>query len=382
MNSAAPIELSRTDARRLALRAQALTANHPENLMEALETLRVIQLNPTAPIAPSADLVLWSRLGSDYDPGELTEKVATQQSLEFEGFLRPAVDLTLFRADMAAWPGTDPKDAWHQSGARWVEANSSARDDVLEALRADGPLPTSEVPDTCQVPWRSTGWTNHRNRAVLLQLLVRRGDIAVAGWDGPDKLWDLASRVYSSQTWPDVQEARAERARRRLRSLGIERRTPARSATLGMDQPEAADESSALPAVVEGVRGRWVIAPQMLEEAFAPRAALLSPFDRLLADRKRVTDLFGFEYVLEMFKPAAKRRWGYYALPVLVGDRLVGKLDATADHPAGLLRIHALHEDEQLSAKDRDAVEAEIEDLARWLGLLVHWDELTGMRVQ
>ncbi|HEY0952929.1 DNA glycosylase AlkZ-like family protein, partial [Nocardioides sp.] len=128
------------------------------------------------------------------------------------------------------------------------------------------------------------------------------------------------------------------------------------------------------PAVVEGVKGEWRVDPAYLDAApFAGRAALLSPFDRLVADRKRLAELFEYEYLLEMYKPAAKRRWGYYALPVLYADRLVGKLDATADRAAGVLRVAALHEDEPFTAPMRTAVDAEIADLARWLGLEVEW---------
>ncbi|MGN6575392.1 MAG: DNA glycosylase AlkZ-like family protein, partial [Nocardioides sp.] len=84
-------------------------------------------------------------------------------------------------------------------------------------------------------------------------------------------------------------------------------------------------------------------------------------------DRDRALALFGFEYVLEMYKPAAQRRWGYYALPILYGDRLVGKLDATTERDAGVLRVDALHEDEPFTKAMRAAVEREIDDLARWL---------------
>ena len=95
---------------------------------------------------------------------------------------------------------------------------------------------------------------------------------------------------------------------------------------------------------MDGVRGEWRVDPSLLDLPFEGRAALLSPMDRLLHDRKRMTEIFEFDYVLEMFKPVAARRWGYYALPVLVGDRLVGKLDATAGRE--VLQVHALHLDD------------------------------------
>jgi uncharacterized protein YcaQ len=123
------------------------------------------------------------------------------------------------------------------------------------------------------------------------------------------------------------------------------------------------------PAVVDGVKGTWRVDPALLGQPFSGRAALLSPFDRLIHDRKRTIELFEFDYQLEMYKPAAKRRWGYFALPILYGDRLAGKLDATADRKAGVLRVTAIHEDEPFSTDMKAAVDHEIKDLAHWLGL-------------
>jgi uncharacterized protein YcaQ len=122
---------------------------------------------------------------------------------------------------------------------------------------------------------------------------------------------------------------------------------------------------------VEGVAGTWRVDPEALERPFTGRTALLSPFDRLIHDRARTTELFGFEYVLEMYKPAAKRRWGYFALPILHRDRLVGKLDAAADRKAGVLRVHAIHQDARFTRPMTTAVVAEIDSLAAWLGLTV-----------
>lgn len=123
------------------------------------------------------------------------------------------------------------------------------------------------------------------------------------------------------------------------------------------------------PAVVEGVKGEWRVDPTYLVGDFEGRTALLSPFDRLVHDRVRAEQLFDFEYTLEMYKPASKRRWGYFALPILHGDRLVGKLDAVADRKASALRVNAIHEDVRFSRALTRAVQAEVEDLAAWLGL-------------
>ena len=123
------------------------------------------------------------------------------------------------------------------------------------------------------------------------------------------------------------------------------------------------------PAVVEGVKGEWRVDPAALGADFEGRTALLSPFDRLIYDRRRAEELFEFEYTLEMYKPAAKRRWGYYALPVLHDDLLVGKVDATADRKASVLRVHAIHEDVTFTRAMAKAVRAELDDLASWLGL-------------
>jgi len=358
-------ELSRADARRLALRAQLLTADRPTDVHEVVHDLSLLLTNPTATVAPSADLVLWSRIGSAYDPRELADALDEQTILEFRGTLRVAQDLALFRAEMEVWPGTGGRvKDWQRANRRWVEDNEGCRQDILELLRSDGPLPIGELPDTCVRPWKSTGWNNNRNVAMLLHLMVQMGDVAPAGGTGRDRLWDLAERVYPPGPPVPLEEAYRIRDERRLAALGLARPRGPEQPVEPIDVGEVGE-----PAVVEGVRGQWRVDPALLDAPFEGRAALLSPFDLLLHDRKRMVEIFEFDYILEMFKPVAARRWGYYALPVLVGDRLVGKLDATADVKAGVLRVHAVHEDEPWSPDAREAVDREIEDLARWLEL-------------
>jgi uncharacterized protein YcaQ len=111
--------------------------------------------------------------------------------------------------------------------------------------------------------------------------------------------------------------------------------------------------------------------PDAVGRPFTGRTALLSPFDRLIHDRVRAEDLLDFEYLLEMYKPSPKRRWGYFALPILHDDRLVGKLDAAADRKRGVLEVAAIHEDVAFTPAMRDAVRAEIEQLAGWIGVTV-----------
>jgi uncharacterized protein len=359
-------ELSRTDARRIAVRAQLLDSSRPADLLDAVRRLTLLQIDPVAAVAPSAHLVAWSRLGSSYTPADLDAALENRALLELQAMIRPAEDLALYRADMARWDQAHQGElpGWRASVRDWVRANDTCRRDILDRLGSSGPLPSRELPDSCQVPWKSTGWTNNRNVTRLLDFMVLRGEVAVAGRRGGDRLWDLAERVYPDDPVVPADEAARIRDERRLRALGIAR-------ARGPECPvEPADTGQAgEPAVVEGVKGTWRVDPAQLGRPFSGRAVLLSPFDRLIHDRKRTIELFGFDYQLEMYKPVASRRWGYYALPILYGDGLVGKLDATADRQAGVLTVNAIHQDVPFTKTMTAAIGREIQDLAHWLEL-------------
>jgi uncharacterized protein len=360
--------LSRQDARRVAIRAQLLTGERPSDLVETVRRLTHLQLDPVSAVAPAADLVLWTRLGPGYHPDDLKAVLEDRRLIELQAFLRPAEHVALYRAEMAAWPrGTRPPRDWQVYLADWVTANDRCRRDILGRLRASGPLQSRDLPDTCDKPWESTGWTNNKNVTKLLDFMTQRGEVAVAGRKGRERLWDLAERVYPDHPVVPLEEAERERGRLRLAALGIARVTgpefPVEPAVVG----EAGE-----PATVDGVRGEWRVDPAYLDGAFEGRAALLSPFDRLAHNRVRAEEIFGFEYQLEMYKPAASRRWGYYALPILYGDRLVGKLDATADRKTGVLTVNAIHQDVPFTAEASEAIDAEIAGLASWLKLDLH----------
>ncbi|NIK58618.1 DNA glycosylase AlkZ-like family protein [Kribbella shirazensis] len=356
--------LSKRDARRLAVRAQLLTSERPADLYDVVRGLNVLQLDQTAYVAPNADLVMWSRLGSSYDPSELADALASQQLFDLRGFLRSPETIALFRAEMAAWPGDGELLDWQEYRRDWVRANEGCREDILERLRQDGPLVMRELPDTCVRPWKSSGWTNNRNVSQMLEFMVQRGEVAIAGREGRDRLFDLASRVYPDDPVVPLADALRIRDEQRLRSMGILRAKGPACPGEPLDAGAAGER-----ALVEGVRGEWRVDPELLGQPFTGRTAIISPLDRLVYDRKRLTEIFEFDYQLEMYKPVTKRRWGYFALPILHNDRLVGKLDAMADRKAGILRVDALHEDEPFSKTLTAAVHREIRDLARWLRL-------------
>ena len=351
--------LTKAQARRIAVRAQLLDAPRPTELLTVVQRLTLLQIDPTAAIAPSADLVAWSRLGSAYRPAHLQQALEQDRTLfEHNALVRPMSDLGLYLAGAADWPSYD-------STRDWLRDNDRFRRDILDLLGSSGPMSSRDIPDTCVVPWASTGWTNNRNVTQMLEFLMMRGEVAIAGRVGRERLWDLAERVYPADVVvPSVDEAGRVKNERRLASLGIARQKASAMPIEPIDVGEAGE-----PAVVEGTKGEWRVDPAALGEDFEGRTALLSPFDRLVHDRVRAQELFDFEYTLEMYKPAAKRRWGYFALPILHDDRLVGKVDATADRKASVLRVHAIHEDVRFTRTMTKAVQAELEDLASWLGL-------------
>ena len=359
-------ELTRRQARRIAVRAQLLDVPPPGDLLDTIRHLTLLQVEPTAAVAPSAHVVGWSRLGASYRQSDLDDLLCDGALVELQSMVRPAEDLALYRAEMAAWPGVGELKDWQVSLADWVEANDDTRRDILAKLYDEGPCATSDLPDTTLVPWQSSGWNNDRNVRRLLDMMVQRGEVAVAATDGRGKLWDLAERIYPDVEPVPLTEALRMRGERRLRSLGLARGRAAVAPAEPNDVGDVGEE-----AVVEGVKGTWRVDPGYLDDSFEGRAALLSPLDRLVFDRKRMEELFQFDYQLEMYKPKENRRFGYWALPVLYGDALVGKVDAVADRDAGVLRVTRVHEDGRWTRAMRSAVDEEIDLLALWLGVAV-----------
>ncbi len=286
------------------MRAQLLGLPRPATLLDVVRHLTLLQMDQTSALAPSADLVAWSRLGSSYAPAELAGALDDGTLLELQGMIRPREDLALYRAEMAGWATRSGLSEWEEDIREWVWANDECRRDILERLEDDGPLPASAFPDRCEVPWKSSGWNDDRNVTMLLELMVKRGEVAVAGRRGRERLWDLAERVYPDEIVPEDKAAHI-RNERRLGALGIARAKGPECAVEPSDTGPVGE-----PAVVEGVRGTWRVDPTQLGEPFTGRAALLSPFDRLVYDRKRMLEIFEFDYGLEMYKPVGEATLG------------------------------------------------------------------------
>ena len=355
-----PRTLSRVEARRIAVRAQMLDAPRPDDLVEVVTRLTHLPLNVTDIVVPSAEHIAFSRLGPGFARGGVREAVEVDLTL-FEHLdqptpvdpvaimIRPVADLPLLRAAMDAWPDTHPRTA------AWLGVNGAFVEDVLDALRSDGPLPQSQIRDTAVVPYTSSGWNTSRNVAMLLEALQEQGVVVVVERLGAERVWDLAERVLPEVDAVPLPEARRALDERRLAALGIAR-------------PKLVGDAG-VPVRVEGVRGERRIQQGASADGFEGRVAVLSPLDRLIADKPRMRELWDFEYALEQYTSAAKRRWGAFALPILHGADLVGKVDARTDRDAGVLAVNALHWDVAPDARLRDAVADELAALAGFIGV-------------
>ncbi|HVL62330.1 MAG TPA: crosslink repair DNA glycosylase YcaQ family protein, partial [Microbacterium sp.] len=338
-----------------------LDAERPGDVVEVAEQLGYIKIDPTATFAPCEHTVLWSRIGWSYEPGQLRKVVEDDRLLfEFDGTFRPMSLLPLMLPAMRRWPQ-------RESSRRWLEANAGFRADVLArltcavsgmSLASSGPSARSRAPD---------GWSGSNQVPHMLDFLLRQGEVAVTRREGRHRVWDLAERVYP-QDLPEYadDEAAALLAARRLQSAGL---------TKPHWYWSGVAKDTGEPAVVEGSTTKYRVDPEALagldEQDSGGRVAFLNPYDSLLFDRKRLEEVFEFTYVLEQFKPKAQRRYGFFAHPILMGDRFVGMLDAEVDREREVLKINALHEFLPFEPEESDMVRAEIAELAEWLGVSV-----------
>jgi uncharacterized protein len=349
--------LTRDQARRIAVRAQLLDADRPGDVVQVAEELGAIKIDPTATIAPAEHTILWSRIGATYDPIQLSKAVERDRLLfEFDGAFRPITLLPLLLPAMRRWPQ-------RPSYAAWLAANDRFRTDVLARLRAEGPLFATDIPDTAEVARPSDGWFGSNQTLRMLDFLQRQGEVAVVGREGRQRRWDLAERVYP-QNLPEYEYDEAERmlGERRLQAAGIAKQK----------SPWTPVGDAGEPAVIEGSPRRYRVTPEAiaaLDHDEGGRVAFISPYDGILFDRPRLREIFEFDYVLEQFKPKPLRRYGFFAHPILIGDRFVGLLDAEVNREREVLVVNAVHELLPFDREEDEMVRAEIAGLGEWLGV-------------
>ncbi len=362
-----PVVLSLPQARRLAVIGAMLAAPKPTSVLEVVEGLLGLQMDPVSPVARAEQLVVWSRLGP-YDVGELERlRFETRELFEYWAFIVPRSDYAIHRESMRRYPRGEHTRAVYTR--EWLAANKPFERYVLRELRRRGPLRSRDLEDRAVVPWRSGGWNDGKNLTMMLERLWFGGRIATVGRDGQERVWDVADRVYPVHERLPQREVARRVLDRKLRLSGVARvdsfnrtfdgRPPGWERALRA----LVREGRAVPATIDGLSGEWYAHADLLDLRFRARTTLLAPFDKLIADRQRTLELFGFDYRLEMYVPAAKRRWGYYVLPVLHGDRLVGRIDPLLDRKEGVLRIRSVHwEDGPVP------IEEPVRSLARWVG--------------
>lgn len=352
--------LTRDEARRIAVRAQLLDADRPGDVVEVAEQIGTIKIDPTATIAPAEQSILWSRIGWSFEQPQLTKAVETDRLLfEFDGGFHPSSLLPVLVPRMRQRKLRD-------ATVQWMQANDAFRRDVLARLRAEGPLLAADIPDTSAVAAKSEGgWYGTNAVPRMLEILMLIGEVAIVGRVGRSRRWDIAERVYPSDL-PDIsyEDAGRRLEERRLQAVGIARR---RSPWTPVGEAGEAAE-------VEGSAWKWRVDPEALAAMDTDpggRVAILNPYDGMLYDRPRLQELFDFTYVLEQFKPKAQRRYGYFAHPVLVGDRFIGLLDAELDKKRETLVVNGLHELVPFDEEETEMVHAEIRELGEWLGVPV-----------
>lgn len=369
------------EARRIALAAQgfgtaraaAVNAGH---LRRTIDRLSLHQIDSVNILARAHYLPAFSRLGP-YDR-TLLDRAAWGRPSErrlfqywaHEASLLPLELHPLFRWRMAR---ADRGEAGYGSMRLFATEKRAEAMAVLARIRDDGPLAASDLEAS------RSGWWAWSDAKRALEWLFYAGHVTTRTRRGGfERVYDLTERVIPPTilVLPTPDEPAAHRAliERAARALGVATARELRDYhRLGPEDARVAiaslaEEGVLIPVVVPDWPAAW-----LHRDARRPRRiaahALLAPFDPLIWHRDRAERLFGFHYRIEIYVPAAKRRHGYYVLPFLYGDRLVARVDLKADRPTGRLLVHATHLEPHAPADTREALGAELADMARWLAL-------------
>lgn len=362
-------KLSLDAARRIAVRATRLDSPRPAGILDVVRETGALQLDPTNAVARSELLVLWSRLGR-YPVGDLDRLLWEERALfTWRAFLYAVEDWPLVLAAGSLYPRDERI-------ASWLRDNAAFERYVLATLKRRGATPQSELEDRSVRQWESTGWTHGKNVSQLLEFLWTQGKVLVAARRGQERVWDLAERVVPPAPPLSREDAALVHLERRFRQLGPMRPGGYKKVPVlwGLPLEDAfarlLRDGTLVECELDGVRGTWYVHRDLVESPrpFRGRTTLLSPFDPLVYDRTRTLELWSFRYKLEIYVPAAKREFGYYVLPILHRDRLVGRIDPLFDRKAGVLRVREVYAEEDAPEDAGAPIAKAIRELGSWLG--------------
>lgn len=389
--------ISLQTARHLFIQRQHLNDLNPANdaagILDVVRDLGCVQLDPISAVARSHQLVVRSRVGH-YDLAALDHLLWTERSLfEYWAHVASIVlteDYPIHHLLMRTYLRGQPQTAWRQRTQQWLKANQRLQRHILQELKRHGPLLARVFDNPGQVGagWYSSGWTSGRDVSQMLDYLWTTGKIMVAGRSGIQKLWDLSERCLPDWTPREKlseKEVVRRAAQKALRALGVATPQHINQHFTRKRYPHLNERLHELTAAglierlhVGDEKGEWVIhtadvplLDRIEANDFAfERTTLLSPFDNLICDRARTAKLFNFDFTIEIYVPAHKRQYGYYVLPILHGDRMIGRIDPKMNREHGRLHIHAVHAEKD-APRDRAtarAVRRAIEELAAFLG--------------
>jgi uncharacterized protein YcaQ len=377
--------LTLSEARRIALSSQGFDRPRPNgkvnanHIRGAIGRLGLVQIDYVNVLTPAHYQVLFSRLGS-YEKSIFNELVYRRREFTEQWAHERSI------LPMESWPLLRHRMESHRvrpwGFEKFLEQQSSYVAQVLEEIRARGPLSAEDLPEPDGMPRRMSdkwGWGMNLKNQVL-EAHFGFGRLAVAErLPNFTRVYDLAERVIPTEHHGrkvEREEAQRELLRLAARSHGVSTagdladyyRMPIRAARQRI--AELVEAGELREAKVEGWREPAYLHPAARSTQRIEAAALLSPFDPLVWYRPRAARLFGFDYRVEIFTPQEKRRWGYYVLPFLLGERLIARVDLKADRAARrLLTLAAYIETEADSGEVADALSAELWALAAWLGL-------------
>lgn len=391
--------ISQTTARRLAVVKQHLALERrpatSQGILDTVRDLGCLQLDPISVVARSHTLVVFSRVGP-YDASHLSKLIYHERKL-FEYWAHAASivlteDYPIHHLRMRMYAKTD--DPWHRRIAEWIEANKTLHKYILREIKRNGPISSRVLAEGGEAPksWVSSGWTNDRNTSRMLDFLWMQGKIMVARRQGLNKFWDLSERVLPEWT---PREKLSERemvtraAQKSLRALGVATEKQIASHYISGRYPNLKERLNELLAkgIIERLEIRdekggtwhkdWYVHSEdlpLIEKLergeFQGRTVLLSPFDNLVRDRARNMQFWDFDYKIEIYTPQVKRKFGYYVLPILHRDQLIGRIDPQMNRATGILKINAVHAEPQAprDQKTGRAVRDAIEELGEFLG--------------